>query len=247
MITKELKIGVNIDHVATLRQQRFTEYPDPLTAALLLQQYGVDSITVHLREDRRHIQDHDVLGLKRFLEAPINFEMAATDEMLRIACSVLPAYCCLVPEKREELTTEGGLNLTVDPESLTKIVKELKNNAIRTSLFIDPYFIQVKKARDIGAEAIEINTGRYAEAKTLKDRLLLANQIELAAKLANELGMSVHAGHGLNYQNVMQIAKISCIEELNIGHSIIARSVFDGLGSAYVEMKEVCLQARTND
>ncbi len=244
---KELKIGVNIDHIATLRQQRFTDYPDPLTAALLLEQCGVDSITVHLREDRRHIQDKDVLDLKRFLRVPINLEMAATDEMVSIACSIQPAYCCLVPEKREELTTEGGLNLFIDSHNISNIIKELQKSKIRVSLFIDPNVLQVKMAKDIGAEVIEINTGSYSEASSLKDLLSLASQVEVAAKMASELGLSVHAGHGLNYQNVMQIAKIKYIEELNIGHSIISRAVFDGLGRAYIEMKEACLQVRTND
>ena len=168
---KELKIGVNIDHIATLRQQRFTDYPDPLTAALLLEQCGVDSITVHLREDRRHIQDKDVLDLKRFLRVPINLEMAATDEMVSIACSIQPAYCCLVPEKREELTTEGGLNLFIDSHNISNIIKELQKSKIRVSLFIDPNVLQVKMAKDIGAEVIEINTGSYSEASSLKDLL----------------------------------------------------------------------------
>jgi pyridoxine 5-phosphate synthase len=243
---QKLRIGVNIDHIATLRQQRFTEYPDPLTAALLLEQHGVDSITVHLREDRRHIQDQDVNNLKQYLKVPINLEMAATEEMQNIACKVQPAFSCLVPEKREELTTEGGLDLLSEENHLIKIVKTLKQSKIRVSLFIDPDLNQIDKASEIGVNAIELNTGAYCEAISKQERNDQLERVRLAAKQAFKMGISVHAGHGLNYLNVREIAKINYIEELNIGHAIIARSIFDGLGAAYTNMKEICLEARSS-
>jgi len=241
----EIKIGVNIDHVATLRQQRFTEYPDPLTTAILLEQVGVDSITIHLREDRRHIQDEDAKQLKKLLRVPLNFEMAATQEMIEFAKELAPKYCCIVPEKREELTTEGGLSLK-DPSNLLIDGINALSKSSRVSLFIDPDRNAIETAKQIGADAIELNTGKYADAinqDTIDQEL---DKIKESASYARDLGLSVHAGHGLNYINVNRIASIHAIEELNIGHAIVARAIYDGLGRAFLSMKEICYGARND-
>lgn len=241
----EIKIGVNIDHVATLRQQRFTEYPDPLTTAILLEQVGVDSITIHLREDRRHIQDEDAKQLKKLLRVPLNFEMAATQEMIEFAKELAPKYCCIVPEKREELTTEGGLSLK-DPSNLLIDGINALSKSSRVSLFIDPDRNAIETAKQIGADAIELNTGKYADAinqDTIDQEL---DKIKDSADYARDLGLSVHAGHGLNYINVNRIASIHAIEELNIGHAIVARAIYDGLGRAFLSMKEICYEARND-
>ena len=241
----EIKIGVNIDHVATLRQQRFTEYPDPLTTAILLEQVGVDSITIHLREDRRHIQDEDAKQLKKLLRVPLNFEMAATQEMIEFAKELAPKYCCIVPEKREELTTEGGLSLK-DPSNLLIDSIHALSKSSRVSLFIDPDRNAIETAKQIGADAIELNTGKYADAinqDTIDQEL---DKIKESASYARDLGLSVHAGHGLNYINVNRIASIHAIEELNIGHAIVARAIYDGLGRAFLRMKEICYEARND-
>jgi pyridoxine 5-phosphate synthase len=241
----EIKIGVNIDHVATLRQQRFTEYPDPLTTAILLEQVGVDSITIHLREDRRHIQDEDAKQLKKLLRVPLNFEMAATQEMIEFAKELAPKYCCIVPEKREELTTEGGLSLK-DPSNLLIDGIHALSKISRVSLFIDPDRNAIETAKQIGADAIELNTGKYADAinqDTIDQEL---DKIKESASYARDLGLSVHAGHGLNYINVNRIASIHAIEELNIGHAIVARAIYDGLGRAFLSMKEICYEARND-
>lgn len=241
----EIKIGVNIDHVATLRQQRFTEYPDPLTTAILLEQVGVDSITIHLREDRRHIQDEDAKQLKKLLRVPLNFEMAATQEMIEFAKELAPKYCCIVPEKREELTTEGGLSLK-DPSNLLIDGIHALSKSSRVSLFIDPDRNAIETAKQIGADAIELNTGKYADAikqDTIDQEL---DKIKESASYARDLGLSVHAGHGLNYINVNRIASIHAIEELNIGHAIVARAIYDGLGRAFLSMKEICYEARND-
>jgi pyridoxine 5-phosphate synthase len=241
----EIKIGVNIDHVATLRQQRFTEYPDPLTTAILLEQVGVDSITIHLREDRRHIQDEDAKQLKKLLRVPLNFEMAATQEMIEFAKELAPKYCCIVPEKREELTTEGGLSLK-DPSNLLIDGIHALSKSSRVSLFIDPDRNAIETAKQIGADAIELNTGKYADAinqDTIDQEL---DKIKESASYARDLGLSVHAGHGLNYINVNRIASINAIEELNIGHAIVARAIYDGLGRAFLSMKEICYEARND-
>ncbi len=241
----EIKIGVNIDHVATLRQQRFTEYPDPLTTAILLEQVGVDSITIHLREDRRHIQDEDAKQLKKLLRVPLNFEMAATEEMIEFAKELAPKYCCIVPEKREELTTEGGLSLK-DPSNLLIDGINALSKSSRVSLFIDPDRNAIETAKQIGADAIELNTGKYADAinqDTIDQEL---DKIKESASYARDLGLSVHAGHGLNYINVNRIASIHAIEELNIGHAIVARAIYDGLGRAFLSMKEICYEARND-
>ncbi|MEK9687174.1 MAG: pyridoxine 5'-phosphate synthase [Gammaproteobacteria bacterium] len=241
----EIKIGVNIDHIATLRQQRFTEYPDPLTTAILLEQVGVDSITIHLREDRRHIQDEDAKQLKKLLRVPLNFEMAATQEMIEFAKELAPKYCCIVPEKREELTTEGGLSLK-DPSNLLIDGINALSKSSRVSLFIDPDRNAIETAKQIGADAIELNTGKYADAinqDTIDQEL---DKIKESASYARDLGLSVHAGHGLNYINVNRIASIHAIEELNIGHAIVARAIYDGLGRAFLSMKEICYEARND-
>jgi len=241
----EIKIGVNIDHVATLRQQRFTEYPDPLTTAILLEQVGVDSITIHLREDRRHIQDEDAKQLKKLIRVPLNFEMAATQEMIEFAKDLAPKYCCIVPEKREELTTEGGLSLK-DPSNLLIDGIQALSKSSRVSLFIDPDRNAIETAKQIGADAIELNTGKYADAinqDTIDQEL---DKIKESASYARDLGLSVHAGHGLNYINVNRIASIHAIEELNIGHAIVARAIYDGLGRAFLSMKEICYEARND-
>jgi len=241
----EIKIGVNIDHVATLRQQRFTEYPDPLTTAILLEQVGVDSITIHLREDRRHIQDEDAKQLKKLLRVPLNFEMAATQEMIEFAKELAPKYCCIVPEKREELTTEGGLSLK-DPSNLLIDGIHALSKISRVSLFIDPDRNAIETAKQIGADAIELNTGKYADAinqDTIDQEL---DKIKESASYARDLGLSVHAGHGLNYINVNRIASIHAIEELNIGHAIVARAIYDGLGRAFLSMKAICYEARND-
>ena len=241
----EIKIGVNIDHVATLRQQRFTEYPDPLTTAILLEQVGVDSITIHLREDRRHIQDEDAKQLKKLLRVPLNFEMAATQEMIEFAKDLAPKYCCIVPEKREELTTEGGLSLK-DPSNLLIDGIQALSKSSRVSLFIDPDRNAIETAKQIGADAIELNTGKYADAINQDMIEQELDKIKKSASYARDLGLSVHAGHGLNYINVNRIASIHAIEELNIGHAIVARAIYDGLGRAFLRMKEICYEARND-
>lgn len=241
----EIKIGVNIDHVATLRQQRFTEYPDPLTTAILLEQVGVDSITIHLREDRRHIQDEDAKQLKKLLRVPLNFEMAATQEMIEFAKELAPKYCCIVPEKREELTTEGGLSLKDPSNQLIDGIHALSKSS-RVSLFIDPDRNAIETAKQIGADAIELNTGKYADAINQDKIDQELDKIKESASYARDLGLSVHAGHGLNYTNVNRIASIHAIEELNIGHAIVARAIYDGLGRAFLSMKEICYEARND-
>ena len=239
----EIHLGVNIDHVATLRQARGTDYPDPVAAALIAERAGADSITVHLREDRRHVQDRDVAALRGALRTRLNLEMAVTEEMLGIAARIRPSDCCLVPEKREELTTEGGLDVSAQPERIAAACAQLSAAGIRVSLFVDPDVRQVEAAAAAGAPAIEIHTGAYADAND-DDRAAEFDRIASAAAHAKELGLLVHAGHGLHYGNVQPIAEIAGISELNIGHSIIARAVFDGIGAAVQEMKRLMLDAR---
>ena len=237
-------LGVNVDHVATLRQARETIYPDPVAAALVAQEYGADSITVHLREDRRHIQDGDVFSLLQKLQVRLNLEMAVTDEMLDIACSVLPSDCCLVPEKRHELTTEGGLNVVGQATSVGSAVARLTEAGIRVSLFIDPDIEQVDAAAAAGARVIELHTGVYADALASADQRNELKRIRVAAEYAKRCGIAVHAGHGLNYRNVKQVAAIPEIVELNIGHSIVAQAIFDGIGPAVAAMKRLMVEAR---
>lgn len=235
----ELLLGVNIDHVATLRQQRGTRYPEPLQAALVAEQAGADAITVHLREDRRHIQDRDVEMLAAVLQTRMNLEMAATDEMLAIASRLQPADCCLVPERRQELTTEGGLDVAASPGHLKDHCTALAEAGVRVSLFIDADPRQLQAAAGAGAPVVEIHTGHYADAPDRESRQRRLQEIEQAVALGRKLGLQVNAGHGLDYHNVQAIAAIPGIRELNIGHSIIARALFTGLGPAVREMKRL--------
>jgi pyridoxine 5-phosphate synthase len=238
-----IALGVNIDHVATLRQARRIDYPDPVHAALLAEQSGADSITLHLREDRRHIQDRDVTVLRRLLQTRMNLEMAVTAEMIRIASEVRPQDCCLVPESREEVTTEGGLDVRAQEARIGEACKALAAAGVRVSLFIDPDAAQIESARRVGAPVIELHTGTYANASG-KARVHELERVRSAAALGASLGLVVNAGHGLNYHNVEPIAAIREIVELNIGHAIIARAVFDGLPKAVREMKDLMRAAR---
>ncbi|MBF0136102.1 MAG: pyridoxine 5'-phosphate synthase [Magnetococcus sp. DMHC-1] len=231
-----IKLGVNVDHVATLRQARGTRYPDPVLLAAQAEEAGADSITVHLREDRRHIQERDVKLLLQTIQTRINLEMAATGEMVSLACQFKPADCCLVPEKREELTTEGGLDIKGHMDHLIRVVERLSRSGIRVSLFIDPEQEQIDAARAIGAPVVELHTGRYAEATTPAIRQQELEKIQRATVLAREKGLVVHAGHGLTYHNVQEIAAIPGIEELNIGHAIMARALSVGMDRAVRDM-----------
>ncbi len=242
-IPGEIALGVNIDHVATLRQARRGSYPDPLLAALLAEQSGADSITLHLREDRRHIQDRDVRLMREALQTRMNLEMAVTEEMLGIATQVRPADCCLVPEKREEVTTEGGLDVAGQLAKVAAACARLAAAGIRASLFIDPDPVQVEASVKAGAPVIELHTGAYAESEGAAREHELA-RIRGAARQAQAMGLIVNAGHGLNYHNVGPVAAMREIVELNIGHAIIGRAVFDGLAQAVREMKQLMQAAR---
>ena len=237
-------LGVNIDHIATLRQARGTKYPSLIEAAKICENSGADSITLHLREDRRHIQDHDVEELKHSLITKMNLEMAATDEMLKIAINISPEDCCLVPEKRQELTTEGGLDVVSQLHRMKEVCAELSSNNIKTSLFIDADKDQIDAAVECGAPIIEIHTGHYANAKSSEELNSELLKIVKACEYAHSLGLQVNAGHGLTMQNTRAIAEIDSVVELNIGHSIIARSLFVGLASATSEMKQLLKEAR---
>ncbi len=243
MLVHPLKLGVNIDHVATLRQARQSSYPDPLYAALLAEQSGADSITLHLREDRRHIQDHDVDRLRAALQTRMNLEIGVTGEMISRACQVRPHDCCLVPERRKELTTEGGLDVAGQVERLREYCHSLKETGVRVSLFVDPDPKQLEAAVVVGASVVELHTGAYAEASGERQAREYMRLVE-AARLASRIGLTVHAGHGLHYHNVQPVAAVSEIVELNIGHSIIARAVFSGLAEAVREMKSLMSEAR---
>ena len=238
-----LHLGVNVDHVATLRQARRTTYPDPVFAALIAEQAGADSITIHLREDRRHIQDRDVRLCKEALQTRMNLEMAATEEMVRIATEVRPSDCCLVPEKRTEVTTEGGLDVIGQESPLRSVCAKLADAGIRVSLFIDPDRAQLDAARRLDVPVVELHTGAYADAEGEK-RAIEFKRIEDAAHYAHSIGLTVHAGHGLNYHNVHPIAALTPIVELNIGHAIVARAVIEGMKPAVSEMKRLMLAAR---
>ena len=244
MKMSELRLGVNIDHVATLRQARGTRYPDPVHAALQVEQAGADSITLHLREDRRHIQDRDVYLLKERMLTRMNLEMAVTSEMVAIACDVKPEDCCLVPEKREELTTEGGLNVIRYQDAVTEACTKLAEAGIKVSLFIDADLQQIDAARQTGAPVIEIHTGHYAEAENIKKQQQLLNEIMVACEYADNIGLQVNAGHGLNRQNIHDVACLQMVRELNIGHALIADSIFMGLENAVAEYKKLMRQAR---
>lgn len=233
----DILLGVNIDHIATLRQARGTRYPEPIQAALVAEQAGADAITLHLREDRRHIQDRDVEMLRGILQTRMNLEMAATAAMGQIAERLRPSDCCLVPERREELTTEGGLDVVANQASLTGFCSMLGAAGIRVSLFIDPSPAQLEASAAVGAPVVEIHTGHYADAGDRSTRARELARIERAVELGRELGLQVNAGHGLDYHNVKAIARIPGIRELNIGHSIMARALFCGLDSAVRDMK----------
>ncbi len=235
----EILLGVNIDHVATLRQARGTRYPEPVQAALIAEQAGADAITLHLREDRRHIQDRDVEMLSDILQTRMNLEMAATEEMCRIASRIRPRDCCLVPERREELTTEGGLNVAGNLELMKEVCADLAESGIRVSLFIDPDLRQLDAAMDAGAPVVEIHTGQYAEARELAEIRAELDKIARAVEYGTASGLQVNAGHGLDYHNVKAVASIRGVRELNIGHAIVARAVFTGLGPAVAEMKRL--------
>ncbi len=239
-----LLLGVNIDHIATLRQARGTRYPDPVQAAAMAEDAGADGITVHLREDRRHIQDRDIYLLKETLQTRMNFEMAVTEEMLQIALDVKPAHCCLVPEKREELTTEGGLDIVGQEDRIRDACERLASAGIEVSLFIDPDEAQIDASVRCGAPVIELHTGAYAEAEDPAIRLAELKRIQQAAKHAWQVGLVVNAGHGLHYHNVEPIAEIPQINELNIGHAIVARAVLCGLQPAVREMKQLLEQTQ---
>ncbi len=243
MLTHPLRLGVNIDHVATLRQVRRASYPDPLFAALLAEQAGADSITLHLREDRRHIQDYDVTRMRESLQTRMNLEMAATEAMLRFAREVRPQDCCLVPERREELTTEGGLDVAGQVERLKDCCAGLDDAGIRVSLFIDPEPEQLEAALEVGAPVVELHTGAYAESTGERQAMELMRLTE-AARFGSRIGLTVHAGHGLHYHNVQPVAAIPEIVELNIGHAIVARAVMDGMGPAVREMRDLMDAAR---
>jgi pyridoxine 5-phosphate synthase len=238
-----IALGVNIDHVATVRQARRARYPDPVHAALVAEQAGADSITLHLREDRRHIQDGDVLALKERLQTRMNLEMAVTDEMLEFARGVRPADVCLVPERRAEITTEGGLDVAGQRQRLLEACKLLAAASIRVALFIDPDAPQIEAARAVGAPAIELHTGAYADASGGHQAREL-ERLRAGARLAASLGLEVHAGHGLHYHNVIPVAAIEEIVELNIGHAIVARALFDGFVAAVREMRALLRVAR---
>jgi pyridoxine 5-phosphate synthase len=238
-----LLLGVNIDHVATLRQVRGTSYPRPADAVVMVERAGADSITVHLREDRRHIQDEDLFAINKVMRTHMNLELAVSDEMMKIALQVRPRDVCLVPEKREELTTEGGLDVKDQLHKVKNACVQLAANGIRTSLFIDPDFEQLEAAVAAGAPVVELHTGAYAEASGDAESFEL-QRIAAAARYGHNLGLVINAGHGLHYRNVTPIAAIPEIAELNIGHSIIARAVFDGLSDAVIEMKRLMVAAR---
>jgi pyridoxine 5-phosphate synthase len=239
-----ISLGVNIDHVATLRQVRRARYPDPVHAALAAEQAGADSITLHLREDRRHIQDQDVLALRGLLQTRMNLELAVTEEMLAIAAAVRPSDCCLVPERRLEITTEGGLDVAAQATRVREATARLTAAGVRVALFIDPERRQIQAAHAAGAPVIELHTGAYAEARGAAAAAEL-ERLRSAARFGASLGLEVHAGHGLNYHNVQPVAGVREIVELNIGHALVAHALFVGLAAAVREMKALMREART--
>ncbi|MFP4648497.1 MAG: pyridoxine 5'-phosphate synthase [Halorhodospira sp.] len=239
MVTGRILLGVNIDHVATLRQSRGTRYPDILHAAAEAERGGADGITVHLREDRRHIQDQDVEELIRHVQTRVNLEMAVTEEMIGIASRLAPSDCCLVPERRAELTTEGGLDVAGDQQRIEQACRRLGEAGVRVSLFIDPEPRQVDAAAAVGAPVVELHTGAYADAATATERGQELGRLRVAAVRAGQAGLQVNAGHGLHYHNVEVITALPEVVELNIGHAIIARAVFEGLSPAVAAMKQL--------
>ena len=242
-LTHPIRLGVNIDHVATLRQARRAAYPDPLYAALLAEQSGADSITLHLREDRRHIQDHDVHRMRAALQTRMNLEMGATDEMIALARQVRPQDVCLVPEKRAELTTEGGLDVRSQVPRLRDCCVALREAGIRVSLFVDPDADQLEASLEVGAPVVELHTGAYADAQGERQAMELARLAE-GARHGARIGLVINAGHGLHYHNVQPVAAIPQVVELNIGHAIVARAVFDGMAAAVREMRRLLVEAR---
>lgn len=237
------ELGVNIDHIATLRQARGTPYPDLLEAARIVEQAGADAITLHLREDRRHIQDQDVVDIRKQCKKRMNLELAATQEMVDIACRIGPDDACVVPEKREELTTEGGLDVINGFERIRDATRQLTGSGIRVSLFIEPDIEQIRRVTDIGAPVIELHTGTYANARGSNQEMEL-ERIVRASEYAHEQGIQVNAGHGLDYNNTAVIAAIPEIRELNIGHSIVSRAIFVGIAQATQQMLEIMHRAR---
>jgi len=237
---KSKRLGVNIDHVATIRNARGERYPEPLIAALLAEKSGANSITIHLREDRRHIRDYDLTTIKKSLKIPLNLEIAPTKEMLKIALKHKPNYVCIVPEKRTEVTTEGGLNLNKKKPFLTKFIKSLKKKNIRVSLFIEPSIVDINTSKRLGADCVELHTGKYCNFFYDKRKnKLLFNLIKKASSYAFDLGLEVHAGHGLTYKSAKAISKIQHITELNIGHFIVSESVYIGLQKVIKNFKRI--------
>ncbi|CAG9000492.1 MAG: Pyridoxine 5'-phosphate synthase [Candidatus Celerinatantimonas neptuna] len=241
----DIFLGVNIDHIATLRQARGTRYPDPVYAAALAESAGADGITIHLREDRRHIQDRDLTLISQTVQTRLNLEMAVTDEMVEIACQRHPDFVCLVPENRQELTTEGGLDVIGAQSKITAAVERLQDTGIKVSLFIDADREQIEASHACGARFVELHTGHYADAEDDSSQQSELKKISAGASLASDLGLKVNAGHGLHYHNVKAIAALPEIYELNIGHAIIARAVMVGLSQAVRDMKSLMLQARS--
>jgi pyridoxine 5-phosphate synthase len=238
-------LGVNVDHVATLRQARRADEPDPVAAAALAELGGADGVTIHLREDRRHIQDRDLRLLRQTVRCKLNLELASSDEILAIACQVLPDQATLVPERREEITTEGGLDVLAHRRRLADDVRRLQSAGILVSLFVDPDLRQIEAARELGADAVELHTGKYALAKRPADQRAQLTLLAEAGAAAVQAGLVLHAGHGLNYHNVGEVARITRMCELNIGHAIVSRAVFVGLQEAVREMKQRIFEAKT--
>lgn len=241
---KALRLGVNIDHIATVRNARGGSHPDPVSAALLAQSAGADGITAHLREDRRHIRDADIYALKQAIALPLNFEMAATDEMVTIACDVRPHAACIVPEKREELTTEGGLAVARQKDRLSEQIDKLKAAGIRVSLFVDAESEDLSAAADIGADIVELHTGRYCDLPAGAEREAEYDRIISAARFASTCGLEVHAGHGLSFETAGQVARIPEIVELNIGHFLMGAALFTGLSDAIAQMRQIMDEGR---
>jgi len=237
---RKRRLGVNIDHVATIRNARNEDYPDPLNAAIMVEKSGGDSVTIHLREDRRHIRDIDLKNIKKKIKIPLNLEMAPTQEMFSIAKKHLPNYVCIVPEKRIEITTEGGLNLNKKKFFISKIIKKLKKAGIRVSLFVEPNASTIRKAKNLGADCVEIHSGNfcrlYNEGKNVKAAFL---KIKKSAQVAKNLGLEVHVGHGLNYKTASYISRIPSISEFNIGHFIVSESLFVGMKSVIKKFKKI--------
>ena len=243
MTAPALELGINIDHVATLRNARGTVYPDPIKAAQLAEAWGADLITLHLREDRRHIKDADLLALRPLIQTRMNLECAVTPEMLSIACKVKPHDVCLVPEKREEVTTEGGLDVLGHFQAVKAAIQQLHDAGIRVSLFIDPEEMQIQAAKESGASVVELHTGRYADLSGA-DQATELQRIQKAAQFGKSIGLRVNAGHGLHEGNVKPVAAIRELSELNIGHAIVAEAIFKGWQKAITDMKALMLQAR---